>query len=75
MCIRRGLEQLGRVILAAFVILVSVVGGSCKDTGVLPRDSRKKRLPVAHYDIHYLRGRNANNFKEGAGQNDLLISW
>lgn len=38
MCIRRGLEQLGRVILAAFVILVSAVGGSCEDTGVLPRD-------------------------------------
>lgn len=37
MCICNGLGQLGLVISAAFVILVSV-GGSYRDTGVLPRD-------------------------------------
>lgn len=37
MCIRRGLEQLGLVILPAFVILMSE-GGRYRDMGVLPRD-------------------------------------
>lgn len=37
MCICSGLEQLGLVMLAAFVILVSE-GGRYSDMGVLPKD-------------------------------------
>lgn len=39
MCIRSELEQLGLVLLAAFVILVSE-GVRYRDVGVLPRDVR-----------------------------------
>lgn len=51
------------------------VCGGGKTRVFSPETPGKKRLPAVHYDIHYLRRGNANNFKEGAGQNDLLISW
>lgn len=66
MCIWRGLEQLGLVITAAFVILVSV--GGVAETHLYSPET-VKWLPKVNI-IHYLHPRNANN-----NNKNTTFSW